>query len=157
MAIRNILKESDETLRKQSREVTVFDQRLWDLLDDMAQTMYKANGVGLAAVQVGVLKRVVVIDIGEGLIELINPVVVKTKGEVVDLEGCLSSQREYRMVPRPKKVEVKAQDRNGKFFTIKGEDLLARALCHETDHLSGRLFKDLAQRMLTPKELEELG
>lgn len=156
MAIRNIVKEGDDILRKQSREVTVFDQRLWDLLEDMAQTMYKANGVGLAAVQVGILKRAVVIDIGDGLIELINPVIVKSKGEAVDMEGCLSSPGEYGMVPRPRKVEVKAQDRHGKPFTIKGEDLMARALCHEIDHLSGRIFKDLAQRMLTPQELEEL-
>lgn len=156
MAIRNIVKEGDEVLRKQSREVTVFDQRLWELLDDMAQTMYKANGVGLAAVQVGVLKRVVVIDIGEGLVELVNPEIVKTKGKVVDLEGCLSSPGEYGMVPRPKKVEVKAQDRNGNPISVKGEDLMARALCHEIDHLSGRIFKDLAERMLSPQELEEL-
>lgn len=156
MAIRNIVKEGDEVLRKQSREVTVFDQRLWELLDDMAQTMYKANGVGLAAVQVGVLKRVVVIDIGEGLVELVNPEIVKTKGKVVDLEGCLSSPGEYGMVPRPKKVEVKAQDRNGNPISVKGEDLMARALCHEIDHLFGRIFKDLAERMLSPQELEEL-
>lgn len=156
MAIRNIVKEGDEVLRKQSREVTVFDQRLWELLDDMAQTMYKANGVGLAAVQVGVLKRVVVIDIGEGLVELVNPEIVKTKGKVVDLEGCLSSPGEYGMVSRPKKVEVKAQDRNGNPISVKGEDLMARALCHEIDHLSGRIFKDLAERMLSPQELEEL-
>ena len=156
MAIRNIVKEGEDVLRKKSREVTVFDQRLWDLLDDMAQTMYKANGVGLAAVQVGVLKKAVVIDIGDGLIELINPEITKTKGQFTDLEGCLSSPGEYGMVPRPKKVEVKAQDRHGKPFTIKGEDLMARALCHEIDHLSGRIFKDVAERMLTPEELEEL-
>ena len=156
MAIRNIVKEGEDVLRKKSREVTVFDQRLWDLLDDMAQTMYKANGVGLAAVQVGILKRAVVIDIGEGLIELINPEIVKVKGEQTDLEGCLSSPGEYGLVSRPRKVEVRAQDRHGKPIVVKGEDLMARALCHEIDHLSGRIFKDIADRMLSPEELEEL-
>ena len=147
MAIRNIVKEGDEILRKQSREVTAFDRKLWDLLDDMAQTMYKANGVGLAAVQVGVLRQAVVIDVGKGLIELVNPVVTKKKGgEVMDVEGCLSSPGEYGMVPRPKKVEVKAFNRYGK----------PRALCHEIDHLSGRIFKDLVYRMLTKEEIEKL-
>ena len=157
MAIRNIVKEGDEILRKQSREVTAFDRKLWDLLDDMAQTMYKANGVGLAAVQVGVLRQAVVIDVGKGLIELVNPVVTKKKGgEVMDVEGCLSSPGEYGMVPRPKKVEVKAFNRYGKPITVKGDDLLARALCHELDHLSGRIFKDLVYRMLTKEEIEKL-
>ncbi len=157
MAIRNIVKEGDEILRKQSREVTVFDEKLWELLDDMAQTMYKANGVGLAAVQVGVLRQAVVIDIGKGLIELVNPVISKRRaGEVVDVEGCLSSPGEYGMVPRPKKVEVRAQNRYGKPITVKGEDLLARALCHEIDHLSGHIFKDLVLRMLTQEEINRL-
>lgn len=157
MAIRNIVKEGDEILRKQSREITDFDQKLWNLLDDMAQTMYKANGVGLAAVQVGVLRQAVVIDVGNGLIELVNPVVTKKKGgEVMDVEGCLSSPGEYGMVPRPKKVEVKALNRFGKPVTVKGEDLLARALCHEIDHLSGRIFKDLVYRMLTKEEIDKL-
>lgn len=157
MAIRSIVKEGDEILRKKSREVTVFDEKLWELLDDMAQTMYKANGVGLAAVQVGVLRQAVVIDVGDGLIELINPVITKKKGgEIMDAEGCLSFPGEYGMVSRPKKVEVRALNRYGKPITVKGDDLLARALCHEIDHLSGRVFKDLVYRMLTQEEINRL-
>ncbi len=157
MAIRNIVREGDDFLRKKSREVTVFDNKLWELLDDMAQTMYKANGVGLAAVQVGVLRQAIVIDIGDGLVELINPVITKKKGgEIMDAEGCLSSPGEYGMVPRPKKVEVRALDRNGKPIVVKVDNLMARALCHEIDHLSGRIFKDLAVRMLTQEEMEKM-
>ncbi len=155
MATRTIVTEEDEILRKKSREITTFDKRLWDLLDDMAETMEKANGVGLAAVQVGILKRAVVINVGEGVIELINPVIIKEKGTQTDSEGCLSFPGEYGIVTRPKKVEARAQDRFGKPFVIKGENLLARAICHETDHLEGRVFKDLAERMLSPDELEK--
>ncbi len=148
MAIRKIVLEGDEMLRKKSRPVDAFDEKLFTLLGDMAETMYQANGVGLAAPQVGVLRRVVVIDVGEGLIELINPKIMAYSGEQDDVEGCLSSPGEYGYVKRPKYVIVKAQDRHGKTFTIKGEDLLARAFCHEIDHLDGRLFKDLVSKMV---------
>lgn len=143
MALRNIIKDSDETLRKKSRQVTVFDARLHQLLDDMAETMTEANGVGLAAVQVGVLRRVVTIDVGEGLIELINPVITEASEEMICIaEGCLSYPGESGMVPRPKRATVEAQDRNGDPITITGEDLLARAFCHELDHLDGIVFWD---------------
>ena len=152
MALRNIYTEQDDVLRKVSKPVTDFNQKLWDLLDDMAETMYQANGVGLAAVQVGILRRVVVIDVGDGLIELVNPEIIWEKGEQTDTEGCLSCPGEYGLVTRPMKVKVSAQDRNGKSFTIKGEELLARAFCHEIDHLSGKIFKDIATKMVEIKE-----
>ena len=152
MAIRNIYLEQDDVLRKTSKPVVDFNQKLWDLLDDMAQTMYQANGVGLAAVQVGILRRAVVIDVGDGIIELINPEIIWEKGEQTDTEGCLSCPGEYGIVTRPMKVKVSAQDRNGKQFIIKGEKLLARALCHEIDHLSGKIFKDIATEMVEIKE-----
>lgn len=144
MAIRNILKLSDdeEILRKNSREVGEITPRILTLLDDMAETMYQANGVGLAAPQVGVLRQVVVIDIGEGLIELINPKIVYAKGEVTTSEACLSVPGVSGQVTRPEKVICRALNRNGEEFEIKGEGLLARALCHETDHLKGGLFVD---------------
>ena len=148
MALRDIVTGDCDILRKKCREVTVFDGRLWQLLDDMKDTMYHSDGVGLAAPQVGIIKRVVVIDIGEGLIELINPVIVSVKGTQDGSEGCLSFPGEYGMVLRPKKVTVKAQDRYGKEFTIQGKDLLARAFCHEIDHLNGIVFKDLVSEML---------
>ncbi|MBE6885495.1 MAG: peptide deformylase [Oscillospiraceae bacterium] len=145
MAVRNIVKDGDPVLRKQSRLVEQFDERLFTLLDDMRETMHQAEGVGLAAVQVGVLRRVVVIDIGEGLIELINPVITSQKGSQTDNEGCLSFPGEYGRVTRPNKVTVSAQDRHGNPFTIKGEGLLARAFCHEIDHLDGKLYVDLVE------------
>ena len=154
MAIRNIVKEGDDVLRKNCRTVVDFNERLWTLLDDMAETMYDANGVGLAAPQVGVLRRVVVIDVGDGLMELINPAIVKTAGMQEGSEGCLSSPGEYGVVRRPMKVRVKAQDRYGKVFEAEGTGLLARAFCHEIDHLSGKPFKDIAIRMIAPDEME---
>ena len=154
MAIRNIVKEGDEILRKKSRVVVKFDERLHTLLDDMAQTMYEAHGVGLAAPQVGILKRVVVIDVGDGLIELVNPVIVEAKGKNEGSEGCLSVPGEWGIVVRPSKVKVKAQNRYGEEIILKGTDLLARAFCHEIDHLEGILFKDLAIQMVDPSELE---
>lgn len=154
MALREIAKEGEDCLRKVAKPVTAFDQKLWTLLDDMAETMYHANGVGLAAPQVSVLRRVVVIDVGQGLVELVNPVVIAKAGEVEDTEGCLSFPGQYGIVVRPEKVAVKAQDRNGKEILVEGEGLLARALCHETDHLDGIVFKDHVIRMCTPEELE---
>lgn len=140
MAIREVRKKGDEILYKKCKEVKNFDERLHILLDDMYDTMKKHDGVGLAAPQVGILKRAVVIDIGDERIELINPQIIKTEGTQTDKEGCLSVPEEFYDVTRPERVTVKAQDRNGKEFTKKGEGLLARALCHECDHLDGILF-----------------
>ena len=151
MAIRQIVMEGDPLLRKSSREVTSFDERLLTLLDDMAETMAKADGVGLAAVQVGVLRRAVVIDVGEGRIELINPVILSASGSEEDSEGCLSFPGQYGLVERPTKVTVRAQDRRGASFEKTGEGLLARAFCHELDHLDGVVFKDHASEMLPPE------
>ena len=144
MAKRNILTvdTDNETLRKKSREVENIDERILTLLDDMAETMYAANGVGLAAPQVGILKRVVVIDVGEGLIELINPVITYKKGEQIDAEGCLSVPGKSGTVSRPEKVMVRAKNRKGEEINIEGTGLLARALCHEIDHLSGTIYTD---------------
>jgi len=143
MAMRNIVKIGDEILNKKCRVVEKIDAKILALLDDMADTMYDSNGVGLAASQVGVLKRVVVIDVGEGIIELINPEIINKDGEVNDLEGCLSVPGKYGYVLRPKTVTVRATNRNGETFELTGEDLLARALCHEVDHLNGHLFVEL--------------
>lgn len=142
MAIRNIVKHGDEILRKVCRTQMTFDDRLATILDDMRETMYAADGVGLAAPQIGMLRRYCVIDIGEGIIELVNPVIEHTEGEQEDQEGCLSFPGEYGTVRRPQKVTVRAQDRHGKSFTVTGEGLLARALCHEIDHLDGIVYKD---------------
>lgn len=144
MAIRNIVLERDELLRKKSREVTEFNEKLWQLLDDMSETMYASDGVGLAAVQVGVLKKAVVIDTGDHLYELINPEIIEQTGSQTGTEGCLSSPNEYAEVTRPMFVRVKALDRYGKPYEVEGVELLARAFCHEIDHLNGVLFKDLA-------------
>lgn len=145
VALREIVTGNSDILRKHCREVTNFDERLWQLLDDMKDTMYHADGVGLAAPQVGILKRVVVIDVGEGLIELINPEIIAQKGKQEGSEGCLSFPGEYGIVIRPNKVTVRAQDRNGIEFTMQGKELLARAFCHEIDHLNGIVFKDLIE------------
>ena len=144
MAIRNIRISTDEVLRKKCKEVKEITPNLLTLLDDMADTMYDANGVGLAAPQVGILKRAVVIDIGEGLVELINPVILETSGSQIDDEGCLSVPGKYAPVDRPNYVKVKAMDRDGNEFIIEGEELMARALCHEIDHLDGILYIDKA-------------
>ena len=144
MAIRTIRISTDEVLRKKCKEVKEITPNLLTLLDDMADTMYEANGVGLAAPQVGILKRVVVIDIGEGLVELINPEILETSGSQIDDEGCLSVPGKYAPVDRPYYAKVKAMDRDGNEFIIEGEELMARALCHEIDHLDGILYIDKA-------------
>jgi len=154
MAIRNVVKEGDDVLRKSARPVIEFNKRLHDLLDDMAETMYATNGVGLAANQVGVLRRVVVIDVGEGLIELVNPEIVEKSGHQEEVEGCLSSPGEYGITKRPMRVKVEAFDRFGNEVSYEGEGLLARAFCHELDHLDGVLFKDNVVRMLLPEEIQ---
>ena len=143
MAIRKIIEMgTDEILRKHSRKVTKFDHRLGVLLGDMADTMYEADGVGLAAPQVGVLKRAVVIDVGEGLIELVNPEIISSEGEAISTEGCLSVPGRRGTVKRPEKVRVRAQDRKGNPVEVEGEGLLAVCLCHELDHLDGVLYVD---------------
>ncbi len=142
MAIRTIRLKDDEILRKKSREVKEINEKIITLLDDMAETMYAAEGVGLAAPQVGILKKVVIIDIGEGLIELINPVVVETRGERVWEEACLSVPGETGKVLRPEYCRVEALNRNGEKIVVEGEELLAIALCHETEHLDGILYID---------------
>lgn len=142
MAIRNIITKENPLLRKKSRSVETFDDRLSTLIDDMIQTMYKAEGVGLAAVQVGVLRRVVVIDCGDGLMELVNPEIIEREGSQEELEGCLSLPGESAVTLRPMKVKVKAQNRDGKWFFYTGEGLKARAFCHELDHLDGVLYID---------------
>lgn len=144
MAIRTIRISTDEVLRKKCKYVKEITPNLLTLLDDMADTMYEANGVGLAAPQVGILKRVVVIDIGEGLVELINPEILETSGSQIDDEGCLSLPGKYAPVERPKYAKVKYMDRNGDEYIIEGEALMARALCHEIDHLDGILYIDKA-------------
>ena len=140
MALRNIVKLGDPVLNKTSRKVEKFDEKLAILIDDMLETMYHANGVGLAAVQVCMLKRVVVIDIGDGPMELVNPEITMKEGEQRGSEGCLSRPGKYGVTVRPMKVQVKAQDRNGKWQVFTGEGLKARAFCHEIDHLDGILF-----------------
>lgn len=146
--IREIIKDGDEVLRKKCRPVEKFDEKLHSLLDDMYETMQDANGVGLAGPQVGILRRVAVIDIGEGRIELVNPEIVKESGEQTGDEGCLSFPGKWGEVTRPMKVTVKAQDRFGKEFKIKGNELLARAFCHEIDHLDGVVFLDKVNKMI---------
>lgn len=143
MALRKIVKIGDNKLRKVCKPVEKFDRRLKILLEDMADTMYDANGVGLAAPQVGILRRVVVIDVGQGLIELINPEIIEKSGEQAGAEGCLSVPGRQGYVVRPNHVTVRAVDRKGKPFEITGEGLLARALCHEIDHLDGVMYVDI--------------
>ena len=149
MAIRNLRYEKDEILKKKSREVDTIDEKIQTLIDDMIETMYKFNGVGLSAVQVGILKRVVVIDIddGTGVKVLINPKITKTKGEQEVEEGCLSFPNQYAKMIRPKEVTVETLDRNGKKITIKAKDLLAQAVAHEIDHLEGHLFIEKATNL----------
>lgn len=145
MALRNIVKIGDPILSKKSRIVESFDDKLAQLIDDMKQTMYHAQGVGLAAVQVGILKRVIVIDIGDGLIELVNPeIIYESENRQCETEGCLSLPGETVYTDRPMEVKVKGQDRNGRWCVFKGIGLKARAFCHEIDHLNGIVIRDIA-------------
>ena len=155
MAILNIVTSEDEVLRKKCRPVEKITPRTLTLLDDMLDTMRAANGVGLAAPQVGILRRIVIVDIGEGLIEMINPEIVATEGEQEGEEGCLSVPDEVGIVKRPNIVTVKATDRNGEPFTIRGEGLLARAFCHEIDHLDGHLYTELVSEYLDPSDFAD--
>ena len=148
MAIREIREKGDEILYKKCKAVVKFDEKLHILLDDMYETMQSRDGVGLAAPQVGILKRAVVIDVGDGKIELINPEIVEESGEQTGSEGCLSVSGVFGEVTRPNVVTVKAQDRDGKWFKITGKELLARAFCHEIEHLDGKLFLDRVIRFI---------
>lgn len=156
MALRNIITEGNPTLTKISRPVTAFDKRLAQLIDDMKETLQKANGVGLAAPQVAILRRVVVVDVGDEVIELVNPEILETSGEQDGLEGCLSVPEKYGMVKRPDYVKIRAQDRTGEWYEYEGEELIARCFCHEIEHLDGHLYTEKAYRMLTDEEYAEL-
>lgn len=156
MALRNIVTVGDSVLTKVCRPVVNFDRRLHILLDDMAQTLEAANGVGLAAPQVGILRRAVLVDTGDhGVLELINPEIIEQSGEQTGLEGCLSVPGQYGIVTRPNVVKVRAQDRFGQWFEAEGEGLTARCMCHELAHLDGQLYTEVADRMLTQEELDE--
>lgn len=152
MAIRNIVKLGDDILRKKSFEVTQFDDRLHALLDDMKDTVKKANGAGLACVQVGLLKRIFVVDVQEGYYEFINPVIVSQSGEQYGEEGCLSVPGKWGRVKRPNKVVMEAYDRNGKKFRVKADGFFAKALCHEYDHLDGIVYIDKASELYEEKK-----
>lgn len=155
MAIRNIVKSEDDLLRKKCKPVEKFDSKLAVLLDDMKETMYKAKGVGIAAPQVGILRRAVVIDVGDGPIELCNPVITEEKGTQRGIEGCLSCPNDWGYVVRPMNVIVKAQNRNGEEVEYRCSEYFARCVCHEVDHLDGKLFIDIADEMVDPSELED--
>lgn len=157
MAIRKIVTVGDPVLKKTCRAVTKFDDRLATLLDDMFETMHEANGVGLAGPQVGVLRRVVVVDTGDEDVELVNPEIVSVSEETqTGLEGCLSLPGKYGIVTRPMYATVKAQDRYGDWYEYDGEEIVARAFLHEIDHLDGHMYTEIAEKMLSPEELEEI-
>ena len=155
MGIRKILTDKDPALHKVCRPVEKFDWRLHRLLDDMRDTLAEANGVGLAAPQVGILRRVVIVDTGEEILELVNPVMLETDGEQVGPEGCLSVPGKYGLVKRPYTAKVRAQDRDGQWFEAEGEELIARCFCHELDHLDGIVYTEKMERFVTDEELEE--
>ncbi len=153
MGLRKILTDKDPALHKVCRPVEKFDWRLHKLLDDMAETMLDVGGVGLAAPQVGILRRVVVVDTGEGVLELVNPTLVETDGEQIGAEGCLSVPGKYGLVKRPYYAKVRAQDRDGQWFEAEGEELIGRCFCHELDHLDGIVYTEVMERFLTEDEL----
>lgn len=154
MALRKILTDKEPALHKVCRSVEKFDGRLHRLLDDMADTLAEANGVGLAAPQVGILRRVVIVDTGEEILELVNPTLVETSGEQEGAEGCLSVPGKYGLVKRPNYAKVRAQDRYGDWFEAEGEGLIARCFCHELDHLDGIVYTEVMERFLTEEELQ---
>ncbi len=156
MAILNIVKEGDPLLRKKCRPVTEVTPRILTLLDDMKETLIEANGAGLAAPQVGILRRIALVDLGEEIVELINPEIVESEGEQEEVEGCLSVPDVWGITKRPAWVKVKAMNRDGEEFEVEGEGLNARCLCHEIDHLDGHLFTDNVVHILSPAEVEEL-
>ena len=153
MGLRKILTDAEPALHKVCRPVEQFDRRLHKLLDDMRQTLAEANGVGLAAPQVGILRRVVIVDTGEEILELVNPEMLETDGEQVGAEGCLSVPGKYGLVKRPYYAKVRAQNRDGEWFEAEGEELIARCFCHELDHLDGIVYTEVMDRFLTEEEL----
>ena len=153
MGLRKILTDKDPALHKVCKPVTTFDAKLHKLLDDMGETMRDANGVGLAAPQVGILRRVVTVDLGDEILELVNPSLVETDGEQIGAEGCLSVPGKYGLVKRPYYAKVKAQDRYGEWFEVEGEELIGRCFCHELDHLDGIVYTEVMERYLTEEEL----
>lgn len=157
MALRKIMTEKDPALHKVCRPVTEFNDRLHRLLDDMTETLRQANGVGLAAPQVGILRRAVVVETGEeNMLELVNPRILEQSGEQDGAEGCLSVPGKWGMVKRPNYVKLQAQDRFGNWFEVEAEALIARCFCHELDHLDGHIFSELTDRLYTQKELDEM-
>lgn len=154
MGLRKILTDQEPALHKVCRPVEKFDKRLHRLLDDMKETLLEANGVGLAAPQVGILRRVVIVDTGSQILELVNPTLLETSGEQEGPEGCLSVPGRYGLVKRPYVAKVRAQDRDGAWFEAEGEELIARCFCHELDHLDGILYTEVMERFLTEEELE---
>ena len=157
MGLRKILTVKEPSLHKMCRPVEKFDGKLHKLLDDMKETLLDAGGVGLAAPQVGILRRVVVVDTGEEILELVNPELLETSGEQVGAEGCLSVPGKYGLVKRPMVAKVRAQDRNGDYFEAEGEELIARGFCHEIDHLDGIVYTEVMERYLTEEELNGEG
>ena len=153
MGLRKILTVQEPCLHKVCRPVEKFDGKLWKLLDDKKETLLDANGVGLAAPQVGILRRVVVIDIGDEILEMVNPELLETSGEQEGAEGCLSVPGKYGLVKRPNFAKVRAQDRDGNWFEAEGEELIARCFCHELDHLDGIVYTEVMERYLTEDEL----
>ena len=154
MGLRKILTDKDPALHKTCKPVTNFDAKLHKLLDDMRETLLDSGGVGLAAPQVGILRRVVLVDNGETILELVNPTMVETDGEQVGPEGCLSVPGKYGLVKRPYYAKVRAQDRNGNWYEADGEELTARCFCHELDHLDGIIYTEVMERYLTEDELQ---
>ena len=154
MGLRKILTDKDPALHKVCKPVVAFDAKLHKLLDDMHETLEDSGGVGLAAPQVGILRRVVLVDNGEEVLELVNPTLVETDGEQVGPEGCLSVPGKYGLVKRPYYAKVRAQDRNGNWYEADGEELTARCFCHELDHLDGIIYTELMERYLTDEELQ---
>ena len=153
MGLRRILTDEESALHKVCKSVVNFDGRLWKLLDDMRETLIDSNGVGLAAPQVGILRRVVLVDTGDEILELINPTIVETDGEQIGPEGCLSVPGKFGLVKRPFYAKVVAQDRNGNWYEAEGEELIARCFCHELDHLDGIIYTEVMERFLTEDEL----
>lgn len=153
MALRNILTDKEPALHKVCKPVANFDRKLHTLLDDMRDTLLDSGGVGLAAPQVGILRRVVLVDVGDEILELINPELIETDGEQEGAEGCLSVPGKYGLVKRPYYAKVRAQDRNGDWFEAEGEELIGRCFCHELDHLDGILYTQIMERYLTEEEL----
>ncbi len=152
MALRTILTKDDEALRRICKPVEKFDEKLWSLLDDMAETLYKAKGLGLAAPQIGITKRICVIDVGEGLIECVNPEIIKKSGKQRDVEGCLSCPKQWGYVVRPNKCTLRAQNRYGEYYEMNLKELFCRCACHEVDHLDGKLFTDIVDEFVEIKE-----